>query len=81
MAEGTSGEKKLFGVNLRVSFFVLIVNKFLMGGAVAEWSKALQLREKINGNQKDPRFAPRLHSLDGPHQEKKGCSIDYLAIL
>ena len=29
------------------------------GGAVAEWSKALLLREKINENQKDPRFAPR----------------------
>ena len=27
------------------------------GGAVAEWSKALQLREKINENKKDPRFA------------------------
>ena len=29
------------------------------GGAVAEWSKALHLCEKINVNQKDPRFAPR----------------------
>ena len=29
------------------------------GDAVAEWSKALQLREKINDNKKDPRFAPR----------------------
>ena len=29
-----------------------------MGGTVAEWSKALQLREKINENKKDPRFAP-----------------------
>ena len=28
------------------------------GGAVAEWSKALQLWEKINENQKDPRVAP-----------------------
>ena len=32
---------------------------FVVGGAVAEWSKALLLREKINENQKDPRFAPR----------------------
>ena len=30
-----------------------------MGGAVAEWCKALQLREKISENKKDPRFAPR----------------------
>ena len=30
-----------------------------MGGAVAEWCKALQLREKISKNKKDPRFAPR----------------------
>ena len=30
-----------------------------MRGAVAEWFKALQLREKINENKKDPRFAPR----------------------
>ena len=29
------------------------------GGAVAEWSKALQLRGKINDKPKDPRFAPR----------------------
>ena len=29
------------------------------GGAVAEWSKALLQREKINEYQKDPRFAPR----------------------
>ena len=28
-------------------------------GALAEWSKALQLREKINENQNDPRFDPR----------------------
>ena len=28
------------------------------GGAVAEWSKALLLREKINEKPKDPRFAP-----------------------
>ena len=28
-------------------------------GAVAEWSKAQQLWEKINEYQKDPRFAPR----------------------
>ena len=28
--------------------------------AVAEWSKALLLREKINKTQKDPRFAPGL---------------------
>ena len=33
--------------------------KFVVGGAVAEWSKALLLREKINENQKDPWFAPR----------------------
>ena len=33
------------------------------GGAIAEWSKALQLREKINKNQKDPRFAPGLGNL------------------
>ena len=31
----------------------------IQGGAVAQWSKALQLREKINENQKDPRFTPR----------------------
>ena len=31
-----------------------------IGGAVAEWSNALQLWEKINENQKDPRFAPHL---------------------
>ena len=30
-----------------------------IGGAVAEWSKALLVREKINENKKDPRFAPR----------------------
>ena len=29
------------------------------GGAVAEWSKALQLRDKINKNKKDHRFAPQ----------------------
>ena len=28
-------------------------------GAVAEWSKALQLWEKINENIKYPKFAPR----------------------
>ena len=33
--------------------------KILSGGAVAEWSKALHSREKINENQKDPKFAPR----------------------
>ena len=30
-----------------------------MGGAVAEWSKALLEREKANEKPKDPRFAPR----------------------
>ena len=30
-----------------------------MGGAVAEWSKALHLWEELNENKKDPRFAPR----------------------
>ena len=37
------------------------LNNYIMGkgGAVAEWSKALLLREKINEKfQKDPRFAP-----------------------
>ena len=31
----------------------------VMGGAVAEWSKAMHLLEKINETQKDPRFAPQ----------------------
>ena len=29
------------------------------GGAVAEWSKALLLKEKINKSQKDHRFNPQ----------------------
>ena len=33
---------------------------FITGGAVAEWSKALQLREKINENQKIPGSPPGL---------------------
>ena len=34
-----------------------------MGLAVAEWSKAVQLREKINENQKNVRFAPGLGNI------------------
>ena len=30
-----------------------------IGGAVAEWSKALHFKEKINKNQQDPRFTTR----------------------
>ena len=33
------------------------------GGAVAEWSKALPLREKINENQKIPGLPPGLGNL------------------
>ena len=33
------------------------------GGAVAEWSKALQLKEKINENQKIPGSPPGLGQL------------------
>ena len=40
----------------KLPYLTLIVKK---GGAVAEWSKALLKREKINENQKDPWFAPR----------------------
>ena len=31
----------------------------VIGGAVADWSKALPSGEKINGYKKDPGFAPR----------------------
>ena len=36
-----------------------MVNIYGIGGTVAEWSKALQLREKINKNQNDPRLTPQ----------------------
>ena len=39
----------------------------MRGAAVAEWSKELLLTEKINRNQKDPRFSPRPR-----HYLKKG---------
>ena len=34
-----------------------------MGGAVAEWSKAQQLRKKINKNQKIPGMTPGVGNL------------------
>ena len=34
------------------------------GGALAEWSKALQLREKINENEKIPGSPPGLGNLE-----------------
>ena len=44
-----------------------------MGGAVAEWSKALLVRENKRKNKKDLRFAPRpghpLKKTNEPHLE------------
>ena len=30
----------------------------IQGGAAAEWSKTLHVREEVSENQKDPRFTP-----------------------
>ena len=42
---------------------ITIQNLINIGGAVAKWSKALQLREKNKWKLKDPRFAPPIPPL------------------
>ena len=44
---------------------------FFKGGAVAEWSKALRLREKINENNKIPCLPPDLGNLKNVLQTNK----------
>ena len=39
---------------------MLVLRRYYEGGAVAEWSKALLKREKINENQKIPGSPPGL---------------------
>ena len=44
--------------------------KKIEGGAVAEWSKALLVRENKRKTKKDPRFAPVLGNL-----KKAACTV------
>ena len=64
--------KKRVNHNLSLKFQVTFC---LVRGAVAEWSKALLLSDKINENRKDPRFAPHMGKLKKEHWYSE---LDYL---